>query len=276
MDQLRVVVAKPLAAEYVERIRSAEPRIDLVIEPDLLPPMRWPSDHDDPAFRRTPNSAAFRRIVDSAEVLYNIPTPTAALQRRCANPRWKVQTMAAGWLPGQAASLLRGTAARTFTTSAGVHASAGRVRALRRLAGAKGLPRLLAHKAAHHWSGAVDDEAGRHMTVVVVGMGIGQECARRFAGLGATVIGVNRSIKQVDAVEKLYTSDQIVEAAQGADALVNALPGAVGTEGLISRAVLEALKPGAIIASVGRGACIDEDALIELAASDRSVSLRWT
>lgn len=37
MDQLRVVVAKPLPAEYVERIRSAEPRIDLVIEPDLLP-----------------------------------------------------------------------------------------------------------------------------------------------------------------------------------------------------------------------------------------------
>ena len=59
MDQLRVVVAKPLAAEYVERIRSAEPRIDLVIEPDLLPPMRWPSDHEgDPAFRR--NVAALR------------------------------------------------------------------------------------------------------------------------------------------------------------------------------------------------------------------------
>ena len=31
--------------------------------------------------------------------------------------------------------------------------------------------------------------------------------------------------------------------------------------------MLEALKPGAIIASVGRGVCIDEDALIELATS---------
>ena len=277
MDQLRVVVAKPLAAEYVERIRSAEPRIDLVIEPDLLPPMRWPSDHEgDPAFRRTPEQQRrFDELVDSAEVLYGIPdTKPAALQRTVrANPklRW-VQTMAAGGgAQVRAADLSPEELQRvTFTTSAGVHAVPLAEFALFGvLAGAKDLPRLLAHKAAHHWS--EERWMMRHvadMTVVVVGMGsIGQECARRFAGLGATVIGVNRSIKQVDAVEKLYTSDQIVEAAQGADALVNALPGAVGTEGLISRAVLEALKPGAIIASVGRGACIDEDALIELAAS---------
>ena len=90
MDQLRVVVAKPLPAEYVERIRSAEPRIDLVIEPDLLPPMRWPSDHEgDPAFRRTPEQQRrFDELVDSAEVLYGFPdTKPAALQRTVrANP----------------------------------------------------------------------------------------------------------------------------------------------------------------------------------------------
>lgn len=277
MDQLRVVVAKPLAAEYVERIRSAEPRIELVIEPDLLPPMRWPSDHEgDPAFRRTPEQQRrFDELVDSAEVLYGIPdTKPAALRRTVrANPKLKwVQIMAAGGgSQVKAADLSPEELQRViFTTSAGVHAGPLAEFALFGvLAGAKDLPQLLAQKAAHYWSES--RWVMRHvsdMTVVVVGMGgIGQECARRFAGLGATVIGVNRSIKQVDAVEKLYTSDQIVEAAQGADALVNALPGAVGTEGLISRAVLEALKPGAILASVGRGVCIDEDALAQLAAS---------
>jgi len=157
-----------------------------------------------------------------------------------------------------------------FTTSAGVHAGTLAEFALFGvLAGAKELPRLQADKQRHYWPtsrrtmGMVSD-----MTVVVVGMGaIGQECAKRFSELGATVIGVNRSIKPVEAVERLYTSDQIVEAAQGADALINALPGAVGTDDLISREVLEALAPGAIIASVGRGQCIEEDAMIELLTS---------
>lgn len=279
MQELRVVIAKPLAAEYVERLRTAEPRIDVVIEPDLLPAMRWPSDHEgDPSFQRTPGQQArFEELVDSADVLYGIPdTKPAALARTVrANPKLKwVQAMAAGGgSQVKAAGLSDDELSRVvFTTSAGVHAGTLAEFALFGvLAGAKDLPRLLDDKAAHRWESArwlmkmISD-----MTVVVVGMGsIGQECAKRFAELGATVIGVNRSIKQVPALSKLYTSDAIVEAATGADALVNALPGAVGTEGLISREVLEALNPGAIIASVGRGLCIDEDAMAELLTSGR-------
>lgn len=277
MDKLRVVVAKPLEAEYVERLRAADPRIDVVIEPDLLPPMRWPSDHGgDPAFQRTPEQQArFDELVDSADILYGIPdTSSTALTRTVrANPKLKwVQTMAAGGgSQVKGANLTAEELERiVFTTSAGVHAGTLAEFALFGvLAGAKDLPRLLEDRENHRWSASrwvmkqVSD-----MTVVVVGMGsIGQECAKRFAEVGATVIGVNRSIKPVDHIEKLYTSDQIVEAVRGADALVNALPGAVGTDDLISREVLEALKPGAIIASVGRGQCIDEDAMAELLAS---------
>lgn len=277
MDQLRVVVAKPLAPEYVEQIRAAEPRIELVIEPDLLPQMRWPSDHEgDPSFQRTPEQQArFDELVDSADVLYGIPDtrPSALARTVRANPKLKwVQTMAAGGgSQVKAAMLSEEELGRViFTTSAGVHAGTLAEFALFGvLAGAKDLPQLLDHKAKHYWSPSrwvmkqVSD-----MTVVVVGMGsIGQECAKRFADMGANVIGVNRSIKPVEAVSQLYTSDEIVQAATGADALVNALPGALGTEGLISREVLEALKPGALLASVGRGPCIDEDALAELLAS---------
>lgn len=279
MDKLRVVVGKPLAAEYVERIRAAEPRVEFLIEPDLLPQMRWPSDHDgDPGFRRTPEQQTrFEALIDSADILYGIPdTKPAALARTVrANPRLKwVQTMAAGGgAQVKAAGLTAEELARVvFTTSAGVHAGTLAEFALFGvLAGAKDLPLLLDHKSRHHWSPArwamrqVSD-----MTVVVVGMGaIGQECARRFTEIGARVIGVNRSRKQVDAVAELYLAEEIVEAASGADALVNALPGTIGTEGLIGREVLQALRPGAIIASVGRGTCLDEDAMAELLASGR-------
>lgn len=277
MDDLRVVVAKPLASEYVERLRSADPRVEVSYEPDLMPPMRWPSDHrGDPSFKRTPeHQARLAELVDSADILYSFPNNNSAELARIvrANPKLKwVHIMAAGGgSQVKAANLTKEELRRViFTTSAGVHAGTLAEFALFGvLAGAKELPRLQADKQRHYWPtsrrtmGMVSD-----MTVVVVGMGaIGQECAKRFSELGATVIGVNRSIKPVEAVERLYTSDQIVEAAQGADALINALPGAVGTDDLISREVLEALAPGAIIASVGRGQCIEEDAMIELLTS---------
>lgn len=277
MDKLRIVVAKPLADEYVERIRQADPRFEVVIEPDLLPPMRWPSDHSgDPNFQRdAEQQARYEALIDSADVLYGIPdTKSASLARAVqANPNLKwVHIMAAGGgAQVKGAQLGDDDLARVvFTTSAGVHAGTLAEFALFGvLAGAKDLPILLANQARHHWpSERWTMKQVSDMTVVVVGLGaIGQECAKRFAELGARVIGVNRSQKPVEAVDELYLSDQIVEAAQGADALVNALPGAVGTEGLISREVLAALAPGALIASVGRGVCIDEPAMIEFLIS---------
>lgn len=277
MEELRLVIAKSLADEYVERLKSADPRVVVSYEPELLAPMRWPSDHrGDPNFTRTPEQQArFDQLLADADILYSFPnTDPAELARVMhTNPKLKwVHIMAAGGGSAVKAAKLSDDELKrvVFTTSAGVHAGTLAEFALFGvLAGAKELPRLEADKKRHHWPtsrrtmGMVSE-----MTIVVVGMGaIGQECAKRFADLGARVIGVNRSIKPVDAVEMLYTSDQIIEAASGADALVNALPGAVGTEGLISREVLEALAPGAIIASVGRGQCIDEPAMIELLGS---------
>ncbi|WIY82319.1 D-2-hydroxyacid dehydrogenase [Propionimicrobium sp. PCR01-08-3] len=276
MEKLRIVIAKPLAEEYVDRLRACDPRVEVVYEGDLMAPMRWPSDHHgDPNFKRTPEQQArLDELVDSADILYSFPDLDPAELARIvrANPKLKwVHIMAAGGGAAVKAAQLTDEELKRviFTTSAGVHAGTLAEFALFGvLAGAKQLPELEEDKKKHLWPpsrrlmGMISD-----MRIVVVGMGaIGQECAKRFHQLGATVIGVNRSIKPVEAIEKLFTSDQIVEAAKGADALVNALPGAVGTEELISREVLEALAPGAIIASVGRGQCIDEDAMIELLA----------
>ena len=100
-ERLRVVVATPLAEQQCQLIERLEPRIDLVRDQSLYPPMRHPADFSgDPSFRRTPDQQrAFEEMLDSAEVLYGIPdVDPAALQRTAgANPklRW-VHTMAAG------------------------------------------------------------------------------------------------------------------------------------------------------------------------------------
>jgi hypothetical protein len=74
-ERLRVVVATPLSEEHCELIERLEPRIDLIHDQSLCPPMRHPADFSgDPSFRRTPDQQrAFEEMLDSAEVLYGIP-----------------------------------------------------------------------------------------------------------------------------------------------------------------------------------------------------------
>jgi len=56
---------------------------------------------------------------------------------------------------------------------------------------------------------------------------------------------------------------QLAEVVEQADAIINKLPGTASTYKMISRDVLARVKPGIIVASVGRGNVIDQDALVE-------------
>ena len=100
-DRLRVVVATPLSEQLCRLIEERVPRIELVRDQSLYPPMRHPADFSgDPEFSRTPaEQRAFEQLLDSATVLYGIPDVDPSALRRTveANPelRW-VHTMAAG------------------------------------------------------------------------------------------------------------------------------------------------------------------------------------
>jgi phosphoglycerate dehydrogenase-like enzyme len=232
-ERLRVVVATPLAEQHCELIERLEPRIDLVRDQSLYPPMRHPADFDgDPSFRRTPDQQrAFEQMLDSAEVLYGIPdVDPAALKRTAdANPglRW-VHTMAAGG-GGQvkAAELSEEQLRRiVFTTSAGVHGGPlAEFAVFGVLAGAKDLPRLLAQQHDRSWTARWEMRQLSEMTVLVVGLGgIGQEVAQKLSALGATIIGTSRSSRPTQHVDRLL---QVGEIARGTvvdeDALLLAL-----------------------------------------------------
>ena len=101
--------------------------------------------------------------------------------------------------------------------------------------------------------------------VCVVGLGdIGENYAKRCQALGATVSGVVRTPRAVkpDAVDKLYTIDQLDEAIKDADVVALCLPGTNETAGLFSEARLNQMKPGALLLNIGRGSAIDTNALI--------------
>jgi phosphoglycerate dehydrogenase-like enzyme len=270
-DRLRVVVASPLPEDLCRLIEEREPRVELVRDQALYPPMRHPADHEgDPDFSRTPEQQrAFEEMVDSAEALYGIPDVDPAALKRTADAnlglRW-VHTMAAGGGSSvKAAGLDPDQLERiVFTTSAGVHGGPlAEFAVFGVLAGAKDLPRLQRHQRDHEWSGRWLMRRVEGMTVLVVGLGgIGREVARRLAALGATSIGTSRHGRPVEHVERVVGPDEIAAVVGEVDAIVVTVPGTAATEKLIGADVLAAVRPGTTLVNVGRGTVVDEDALV--------------
>ena len=272
MKTVRIAVATPLPVELRTLITDVDPRVELLVDDDLLPPMRYPGDHQgDPDYRRThEQQTAFEALLAKADVLYGIPdvSSTALADAVRANPdlRW-VHTMAAGG-GGQvkAAQLTDSELAQVvFTTSAGVHGGTlAEFAVFGVLAGAKDLPALLALQARREWPQRWAMKQVSEQTVLVVGLGgIGAETARLLKGLGATVLGVKRNAEPVPYVDEVHGIDALPALAGRADAIVVTLPGTAATTGLIGAEVLQAAKPGVVVINVGRGTVIDEPALID-------------
>ena len=269
--KVRAVVAVPLPEELCRLIEEREPRLEVVRDAALVPPMRGPADWTgDPAFRRTPEQqAAFDAMVDSADVLFGIPDvdPSALARTVAANPnlRWVMTTAAGGGSTVKAAGLDRAALDRiVFTTSAGVHGGTlAEFAVFAVLAGAKNLPRLLADQQQRTWPDRWEMRQIEEMRVLVVGLGgIGSECARRFHGLGAEVWGTTRTGAPVDGVDRLVPLDDLTAAVGQVDAIVVTLPGTAQTHHLLGEEVLAAVRPGTILTNVGRGTVIDEEALL--------------
>jgi phosphoglycerate dehydrogenase-like enzyme len=273
VGRVQVLIASPLEAELVERIRDAEPRAEVVHEPDLLPSARYPGDHlGDPAFLRDPDAEArWRGLLDRAEVLFGIPGDSAAgLEEVTGLPRlrWVHATSAGAGEVVRAAKLPPEALERiTVTTSSGVHAiPLAEFAILGLLAIAKDLPRFAENQRARAWS-----ELRRPMreldgqTLLLVGLGeIGRETARLAKAFGMRTVGIRRSQRPPPThVDEVHGPDRLAELASRADAMVVSLPLTEETAGMIDRTAIDRLPPSCIFVNVGRGGVVDEPALVE-------------
>ncbi len=275
-----VLIATPLDRRLVERIRwSAPTEIEVLYDPALLPPTRYPNDHaGDPAFRRTPaQQVRFEQWLGQAEVLLGVPgeTPTALrdVVRRGRRLRWVQGTAAGAGQQVRAARLDPDALQRiTFTTSAGIHATQlAEWAMLGLLAFTKGLPRLLRDQRSQRWDHYPVREL-HGQTLLVVGLGhIGRQVAQFARALGMEVIGVRRAPCDDDLrfVDRIAATADLAQLAPSADAVVLALPQTPETDGLFGRELIAALPPHAVIVNVGRGTTIDQDALVDALRLDR-------
>jgi len=108
-------------------------------------------------------------------------------------------------------------------------------------------------------------------TLGVAGLGaIGREVVKRAQALGLHVVAWSRSLDDARAkalgVER---APDLLALAGRSDLLSLHLPLKPETRGAVSRQVLEALKPGAILVNTARAELVDQAALLELATAGR-------
>lgn len=107
-------------------------------------------------------------------------------------------------------------------------------------------------------------------TLVVVGLGdIGRTIARAAAAFGMTVLGVSRTGRPAPGVRRVYRTAALRRALAAADFAVLTLPLTRETRGLVDATALAALPRHAWLVNVGRGAVVDEDALVDALQAGR-------
>ena len=260
-------------------MRAIDERLDVRFEPDLVAPPRHPIDQDGPAaFERTPEQdQRFAALVAGAEVLYGFPGDDAEQLARAIRSapglRFVQGTWAGAGQQVRAAGLTPEELERVAISSAtGVHAvPLAEWSIFGLLAFAKSLPRLRRDTAQRHWPPHYPTAELRGKTLLVVGLGgIGAEVARLASAFGMRVIGVKRNVHEsVPHVESIHSPGKLGELVGAADAIVITLPLTDETRGLIDRATIARMRQGAILVNVGRGAVIDEEALIEALRSGK-------
>ena len=131
------------------------------------------------------------------------------------------------------------------------------------LAFAKDLPGLLSLQRERTWQHRETErlESGR---ALIVGTGaIGREIARVLKALGLQVAGAGRTARSDDAdFGDVYASSELAAVVGDFDWVVMVAPLTEETMHLVDAAVLQAMKPTARLVNVGRGACVDTDALV--------------
>jgi phosphoglycerate dehydrogenase-like enzyme len=111
----------------------------------------------------------------------------------------------------------------------------------------------------------------RGTTASVVGAGsIGTEVGRLLRAAGLHVRGVARTPRMPDGTfDAISGPDELLGELARADHVVNVLPITDTTRGMFDAAAFAAMRPHAVFVNIGRGATVDEPALIEALRSGR-------
>jgi phosphoglycerate dehydrogenase-like enzyme len=263
---VRVLIASALEPPLIERIRAVDPRLDVVYRADLVGRPRYPGDHTAPMTRTPAQAAEWASLVAEAEVMLDIDRATGRdLARQAPRLRW-IQLSSSG-VVHIVAQMGLGDRPIVVTTAAGMHAlPLAEFVLFAMLYFAKRMPRVLADQRRHHWERfALDTLPGK--TVGIVGLGhVGRAIARLARSAGLQVVAVRRTAgaaSESPDADTVYPPAGLRTLLGESDYVVLVVPLTPETAGLLGKAELASMKPGAVLINIGRGQLVDEAALVE-------------
>ncbi len=137
------------------------------------------------------------------------------------------------------------------------------------LALARDIRATLADQAARRWQPA-PPRLLAGSTLLIVGVGrIAEELAIRAQAFGMHVTGISATPRDIPGFDAVRPRAELPDAAAAADQIVILAPDTPDNRGLVSRAVIDRLRPHALLVSMGRGTVIDEAALADALAAGR-------
>ncbi len=214
--------------------------------------------------RVTRDEAVLAGVLPDVEIMAGWTTPE--LIARAPRLRW-VHQWAAGaeWVLEHPQA-----AARDFilTNTAGIHAIPITEHVLgMMLAFARGLHRAIRAQTRRAWSYPEKDNlfelAGKTLLLVGVG-GIGAHLATVATALGMRVVGVRRNpALSAPGVAQMVGPDRLLALLPEADFVVLTVPLTTETGALFGARELRAMRPTAYLINIGRGAVLQETALVQ-------------
>jgi phosphoglycerate dehydrogenase-like enzyme len=257
-------------------MRAVDPRLEVLYAPALVPAPRYPADHHGRPLTRTPaQEDEWRSLLARAEILFDFDHTHLDDLAEVAPRVWWIQATSSGI--GQlirSKGYDRSMPRTVFTTAAGVHAQPlAEFCVLAMLTFHRRFLQTLRDKTRTHWERFASTDL-RGQTLVVVGVGrVGGEVARVARALGMRVVGVKRSPSGASPadlhLDELYGPAELPRALTQAQNLVLIAPHTHETARMIGAAELALLPDGAVFVNIGRGALVDEPALVAALRSGR-------
>ncbi len=246
-EALDILVLARIEDRHVAQIRAVDPQIRVQV---------------------TTDGERAQALAETAEVIVAWQIPEAMMER-AKRLKW-IHAVAAGVDTLFFPAVLDGRV--ILTSSVGIHAVAlpEHVMALV-LAFAKRLHRAIRSQMAHRWDrpGTIGEELeGKVLGVLGLGA-IGRALAVRASAFGMRVIGTKRTPEPVSQVERVYPPEGTDEVLRQADFVAVILPLTPATRGLIDARALALMKSTAVLINVGRGAVVQEAALVDALRAHR-------
>jgi phosphoglycerate dehydrogenase-like enzyme len=237
-------------------------RLLILAPPDFAPLRLLRQEAPDVELTVGTDATALRSGAAEADAILIAPRFGSVLTELWAdleNVRW-IHTLAAGveFLPFD---LLRRSDA-VVTNSRGLYADAlGEFAIAAMLWFAKDLRRLVRNQDSRQWEPYdVERLAGKSVGIIGYG-GIGQAVGRRATALEMRVLPIRR--------RQEFGDPTLEEVIAESDYVVMSAPLTPATRGLLSRERIALLQPNAVFINIGRGATVDEEALLEALQTKR-------